>query len=321
MSNRIRGIGAPGKIRPAGTIYEDGQTGVLYVQNQSPAGNNWTPLDSNYLDDSTGGGSSFSGGTVQNATNFLSTISSGGTNLYNIFATIGSAGGQSTFIQNGTNTYTGGTAANPTINVSALTINTLTASGNSTFRGTLSGGSSFSASTIFSGTSNVSNLFARLSHSHQISDITNLQSSLDSKAPINSPVFTGSLDVGTENETVHSRFYGNTTAQTVYAVNGFVGSVTVLNNESVNLATSNYTQSYYATNDSFIDLPSPPINGMFLFIKNDLTAGKATTINGNGINIDGQSSIILINKGQSICIQYFQQADGWLIISSYSGTT
>lgn len=89
MSNRIRGIGAPGKIRPAGTIYEDAKSGILYVQNQFPSGNNWTPLDTNYLDDSTGGSSSFSGGTVQNATNFLSTISSGGTNLYSIFSRIG----------------------------------------------------------------------------------------------------------------------------------------------------------------------------------------------------------------------------------------
>ena len=33
MSNRIRGIGVPGKIRPAGTIYEDAKSGILYVQN------------------------------------------------------------------------------------------------------------------------------------------------------------------------------------------------------------------------------------------------------------------------------------------------
>lgn len=90
MSNRIRGIGAPGKIRPAGTIYEDGKTGILYIQNNFPSGNNWTPLDTNYLDDSTSGsGGLFTGGTVAGATNFTSTISLGGTNLYSIFSQIG----------------------------------------------------------------------------------------------------------------------------------------------------------------------------------------------------------------------------------------
>jgi hypothetical protein len=41
-----------------------------------------------------------------------------------------------THVQPGTNTYTGGTAANPTVNVSALTVNTITASGNTSLQGT-----------------------------------------------------------------------------------------------------------------------------------------------------------------------------------------
>ena len=87
---RIRGTGRPGKIRPAGTLYEDSQTGILYIQNRSPQGNEWTSLDANSTDDSTGGSGTFSGGTIPNATNFLSTISSGGTNLNSIFSTISS---------------------------------------------------------------------------------------------------------------------------------------------------------------------------------------------------------------------------------------
>ena len=67
--------------------------------------------------------------------------------------------GISTSIQPGTNTYTGGTSTNPTVNVSALTISTLTASGNSVFTGTLSGGSSFSASTIYSGSTDLYSIF------------------------------------------------------------------------------------------------------------------------------------------------------------------
>jgi hypothetical protein len=44
--------------------------------------------------------------------------------------------GQSTVIRNGLNTYTAGTTADYSVNISALTINTLTASGNSVFTGT-----------------------------------------------------------------------------------------------------------------------------------------------------------------------------------------
>ena len=83
-----------------------------------------------------------------------------------VISSTGGVGGASTYIQPGTNTYTGGTSTNPTINVSALTINTLIASGNSTFSGTLSGGSSFSANTLYSGTTNVNNLFSTTGHTH-----------------------------------------------------------------------------------------------------------------------------------------------------------
>ncbi len=81
--------------------------------------------------------------------------------------------GQSTFIRNGLNTYTGGSAFDYTINVSALTIDALIVSGNSIFTGTLSGGSSFSANTIFSGNTNLSNIFSSTGHTHQFSTILN----------------------------------------------------------------------------------------------------------------------------------------------------
>ena len=82
-----------------------------------------------------------------NATTFSAgTIFSASTDLYDIFSTT------NTRIQPGTNTYTGGTPDSPTINVSALTIYNLTASGESYFTGglsanTLSGGTILSAST------------------------------------------------------------------------------------------------------------------------------------------------------------------------------
>ncbi len=48
--------------------------------------------------------------------------------------------GTSTFLQNGLNTYTGGTSGLPTVNISDLTINTLTASGTTNFTGALQSG-------------------------------------------------------------------------------------------------------------------------------------------------------------------------------------
>lgn len=64
------------------------------------------------------------------------TITSGSTNLYNIFAGIGTGGeGSSTLIQPGSNITTGGTAASPSINlIASPSINGLTTSGLTTIK-------------------------------------------------------------------------------------------------------------------------------------------------------------------------------------------
>jgi hypothetical protein len=113
-------------------------------------------------------GNSVFTGTLSGGSSFsANTIFSGTTDLSNLFLTTAQTfSSQFTNVQSGLNTYTGGTASNPTVNISALTINTITASGNSIFTGTLSGGSSFSANTIFSGTSNVNSLFSTIDHTH-----------------------------------------------------------------------------------------------------------------------------------------------------------
>jgi hypothetical protein len=61
--------------------------------------------------------------------------------------------GSSISIQDGLNTYTGGTQTNPTVNVSALTINNITVSGNSYFN-------SLSASMLYSGSTNLYDIFS-----------------------------------------------------------------------------------------------------------------------------------------------------------------
>lgn len=60
------------------------------------------------------------------------TIVSGSTNLYNIFALAGSDIDVIIGIQPGTNTYTGGTGNNPTVNISSATLNNLTVTGTTT---------------------------------------------------------------------------------------------------------------------------------------------------------------------------------------------
>ena len=80
------------------------------------------------------------------------TIYSGSTDLYDIFLT-NADGNDITRVQNGINTFTGGTENNPTINVTALTIDNITVSGDSSF-------DSVSATTIYSGSTDLSDIFA-----------------------------------------------------------------------------------------------------------------------------------------------------------------
>ena len=98
---------------------------------------------------------SINGLTASGATSLqtisATTIISGSTNLYDIFATSTTAG-STTSVQPGTNTYTGGTASNPSVNMSAATLNSLIVSG-TTSLGTIS------ATTICSGSTDLSNLF------------------------------------------------------------------------------------------------------------------------------------------------------------------
>ena len=94
----------------------------------------------------------FAGGGTQ----YLIVDNSG---LIGVSGGTGGGGGGST-VNNGINTFTAGTSNFQSVNVTALTINTLTASGSSVFTGTLSGGSSFSANTINSGSTNLYSIFA-----------------------------------------------------------------------------------------------------------------------------------------------------------------
>jgi hypothetical protein len=83
-----------------------------------------------------------------------STLYSGTTNLSDLFL----FKSDKTFLQNGINTFTAGTSSAQSVNVTALTINTIVASGNSNFN-TLSA-TTLSAGTINSGSTNLYDIFA-----------------------------------------------------------------------------------------------------------------------------------------------------------------
>jgi hypothetical protein len=101
-----------------------------------------------------------------------------------------------TFIQNGINTYTGGTQSAPTINISALTINTLTASGVTSLQATTA--TTVSASTIqVGGFSSYTNSVSGISFFHTSggTPIMNVNT-LNGRVGINSTAGTAMLSVG-----------------------------------------------------------------------------------------------------------------------------
>lgn len=105
-----------------------------------------------------------SGGTVTGGTVFTSlsatTLYSGNTELSQLLG-----GGQSTHVQPGSNVYTGGTANNPIVGVIGSPIFTaVTAQSIS--------GTSISASTLYSGGTNLQNVFSPYEHTHLSSAIT-----------------------------------------------------------------------------------------------------------------------------------------------------
>jgi hypothetical protein len=127
------------------------------------------PLNNNSLNLSGGtvsGQTTFTGGL--SATNFSAgTINSGSTNLYDIFITQ-LDGNDITRVQPGLNTYTGGTGNAPTVNVSALTINTLSVSGNTNLQAVTA--TTLSTDTINSGSTNIYNIFQPLGENSVLSN-------------------------------------------------------------------------------------------------------------------------------------------------------
>lgn len=165
-----------------------------------------------------------SGGTVSGDTLFTQSLSastfySGATDLSDIIGSIYvSFDTGTTRVQNGINTYTGGTQQYPTINVTGITIDNINVSGNSYFITLYS--VNLSGGTIYSGATNINSLFADKIHNHSISGITGLQGALDTKANLSGATFTGFVTIPILTATTISGgtiFSGSTNIEDLFA--------------------------------------------------------------------------------------------------------
>ncbi len=261
------------------------------------------------------------------------TIYSGATDLSSLFATSAQITNAQTFVQPGTNTYTGGTSLRPTVNVSALTINTLSASGNSIVN------ANFSASTIFSGASNLNSLFSptghthefstilNTAHTHSVSDVSNLTNLLNTKLNLSGGTMTGelitpSLSANTiSGGTIYS---GSTNLETIITslipsplFSGTTpGGIKQIYPGDSNIANENYSISFGSDNKVYSKY-STILNGKTNIInstvynltyntvlggKNQTTYNSKYSLIGAGVQnyISGYNSVILGGSGNRI---------------------
>jgi len=207
--------------------------------------------------------------TINNVSDSLSsttisagTIFSGSTNLYSIFQTIGGGGGAQTGVANGTNTYTGGTFSNPTVNVSALTVNTIVASGSSQLGTTTA--SSFSGGTLFSGSTNLNSIFHPLGSVSPVTNGTNtytggtfLNPTVNVSAlTVNTIAASGATQLGTTTASSFSGgtvsggtlFSGSTNLYSIFATSG-------ISKMDFQVIPSGVTSTLTTTSTSFVDIP------------------------------------------------------------------
>ena len=152
------------------------------------------------------------------------TIYSGNTDLYSIFSVIGSGGssGVTTNIQNGLNTFTGGTNSNPSVNITSATLNNLVATGTTSV-------GSFSATTIYSGNTNLYSIFAPFGVTGGSGSSTFVQSGINTftggtnsnpsvnitSATLNNLIATGTTSIGSLSAT--TIYSGSTNLYSIFA--------------------------------------------------------------------------------------------------------
>jgi len=233
-------------------------------------------------------GGTISGDLFVNGSLSANTLFSGSTDvetiIYNILA--GAPSGDITRVQPGTNITTGGTANSPIIN---LDNNIVITSVNAT---TLSGG------TIYSGATDLSNIFGTLSIQQT------LQAQMPTKADLSGATFTGAISAPSLSATTISggTFYGdgsglyNLPASSAYRVFRLTGGTTytftdfgVVNSLSVNKIVGSSTT---------VVLNQAPTINEFYVVKDAKGDSKTNpiTISGGTYNIDGNTAVELKAK-------------------------
>lgn len=197
-----------------------------------------------------------------------------------------------TLVQNGINTFTGGTFSRPSVNITALTINSLIVSGNSNFN-TLSA-TTFSAGTINSGSTNLYDIFVTQGSAGESNTASNLSGGIglfSTKAGVDlrfRSLSGGSgIGISQETNTVTITLTGNTGSNIVNGINTFTAgtptaqsvNVTALTINTITASGSSNFNTLSATTFSAGTINSGSTNLYNIFA----TPGQLST-NNNGIN-------------------------------------
>jgi hypothetical protein len=237
-------------------------------------------------------------------------IYSGTTDLYNIFVTSNKISSNI----NGINTFTGGTYALQSINVTGLSINNLTTSGATKF--VSASATTFSASTYYSGTTNLYNIFP--ANGRNLNSTNRIYSGKS-----NGELLFRTLDSGTGiflNESTSAVTITNTAP---YPIRNFVcynpadtGTELYLDSESYLVAFDSSTSS------GTIFLPSSPFNGQEIIIKDRVGLASSNNIDvtdPNGYLIDNVTDFYINQNWQSVCFHFLSCPDTpqWIITRDY----
>jgi len=211
------------------------------------------------------------------------------------------SGGGGATVNDGTNTFTAGTSSFQSVNVTGLSINNITVSGSSVFN-TLSA-TTLSGGTIYSGSTDLSNLFATQTTT------TSLQNQLNTKVNRSGDTMTGQLTTTILSATTLS-------GGTIYSYGGRVAkTLNISTDTTLNL------DDYIVLVDTNagqwrVTLPASPENGQMYYIKDETynAANNKIDINGNGNSIENGFSQITTNGGV-IKIIFNSNTSTWLILS------
>lgn len=313
------GNGVPDHSAPLGSQYVDLDTGIEYKN--TDGGTTWEATgDITRVGE---GINTFTGGTANNPTVNVTGMSidnitvsgessfqaisavtfySGSTDLSDLIGSGGGGGGDITRVGNGTNTFTGGTVNNPTVNVTGLTIDNITVSGSAS-------ANTFSADTIVSGTTDLSEIFAPIASSGSSTRTYDFDFALSEDVTVtNLYFFSWKANGGLRSGAVNGLSLNNNCSPIMAPFSGTITEATIVaRGTGVNAGSVTYPCNYnvqlykvgFAAEGSF-DTVNFPIT-------------SATTV---GTNSVGVSDLLLTVTGLSISVD-----QGDMMALKFSGNT